>query len=604
MNFVSFLSFQRNHKDKWEEHLKKLQDEQKKPKQSTMFDHLKPTTAKPYKTSDPRYQEITDALVMFVCKGHLPLSTVESKEFKDLLNKLDARYILPNRKKFSKEILRAKCESMNTRLVSQLKRARSVCLTIDLWSNRQMRGFLGITAHFIRDWKLHSCALACKRFRGRHTAENIYSLYEEVIAAFKLADHVMHITTDSGSNILKAFNLPGYEDDSPSSSDESGDHSDEEADDEGDGAGLFDLLQGEPQYEHVDGSQDDDLLKFIADHDPCFIHCLQSVVKDGFKNATQINKVIAKASSIVNYIRKSTIASDLLSDFPRVQAANKTRWNSQLKMIRSLLAIPAEKLAQLDCAQLSAYERSVLKDLVEILTPFEDVTDEVQGEKYVTSSSVAPLVRGLRFAIESLQSKFNCGMLKALKDSFEKRLSKFEDNPVFQIAAVLDPRTKLTWCSTQHEIDTVTSMLIAKATEKNSEPPMATPDTAIPPPAKRCKVLSYMNKNRAATMPQPKPSSSAATEVADYLALPVLDEEEDPLEFWKTKQHRFPSLSKLAEYHLSIPASSAPVERLFSIAGKIFRPERCRLTDITFEDLLLIRCNAEVLAVLENLFAK
>ena len=579
--------------------MKKHQEEQKKStsKQSTMFDHCKPSpTAKPYSTSDPRYIEITEALVMFVCKGHLPLSIVDSQEFKDLLKKLDPRYTLPNRKKFSKEILRAKCESMNTRLVTELKRARSVCLTIDLWSNRQMRGFLGITAHFIRDWNLQSCALACKRLRGRHTAENIYSLYEEVIASFKLADQVMHITTDSASNMLKAFSLPGYEDDSPPDDPE-------DPDDEGDDAGLFDLLQGEPEYEHIDGSQAENLLTYIADHDPCFIHCLQSVVKDGFKNTTQINKVISKASNFVNYIRKSTVASDHLDDFNRVQAANYTRWNSQIKMIRSLLKIPAEKLKQLDCDhQLSAYERSVLKDLVEILTPFEQATDEVQGEKYVTSSLVAPLARGLRLTIDSLQSKFNCGLLTALKESFGRRMAKFEESEVFQTAAVLDPRNKTAWCSTQQEIDSVKSMLIERAAKDSPEPQQTTSDAAVPPPRKRCKLFSYMNKNATATAP--KPPSSAATEVADYLALPILDEKEDPLGFWKKHEHRFPLLSKLAAFYLSIPASSAPVERLFSIAGKIFRPERCRLNDITFEDLLLIRCNAEVLTVLEKLFSK
>ena len=44
-------------------------------------------------------------------------------------------------------------------------------------------------------------------------------------------------------------------------------------------------------------------------------------------------------------------------------------------------------------------------------------------------------------------------------------------------------------------------------------------------------------------------------------------------------------MSKLAERYLSVPASSGPVEQLFSIAGKIFCPERCRLTDTVFEKL-------------------
>ena len=35
----------------------------------------------------------------------------------------------------------------------------------------------------------------------------------------------------------------------------------------------------------------------------------------------------------------------------------------------------------------------------------------------------------------------------------------------------------------------------------------------------------------------------------------------------------------------------APTERVFSIAGKIFRPERCRLSDAAFEKIMFIRAN-------------
>ena len=50
----------------------------------------------------------------------------------------------------------------------------------------------------------------------------------------------------------------------------------------------------------------------------------------------------------------------------------------------------------------------------------------------------------------------------------------------------------------------------------------------------------------------------------------------------------------LSQY-LQIPASSAPIERLFSIAGQVFRPERCSLSNKLFETVRFIRCNNSLL---------
>ena len=47
----------------------------------------------------------------------------------------------------------------------------------------------------------------------------------------------------------------------------------------------------------------------------------------------------------------------------------------------------------------------------------------------------------------------------------------------------------------------------------------------------------------------------------------------DTMKYWDLNFKKFPTLSKLAQTYLALPASSAPVERLFSIAGKIFRRE-------------------------------
>lgn len=78
----------------------------------------------------------------------------------------------------------------------------------------------------------------------------------------------------------------------------------------------------------------------------------------------------------------------------------------------------------------------------------------------------------------------------------------------------------------------------------------------------------------------------------EYLQTPCLPQEEDPLDFWKeNRKKKIATLVKIAPKFLCIPASSAQVERLFSIAGKVFHPE---LYDKTFEELMFIMCNQHV----------
>ena len=76
-----------------------------------------------------------------------------------------------------------------------------------------MKSYTGITGHYISNWKLESVLLCCNRFKGRHTAENIYEEYENITLHFDISGKVDHVVTDTASNMIKAFKLPGYEED-------------------------------------------------------------------------------------------------------------------------------------------------------------------------------------------------------------------------------------------------------------------------------------------------------------------------------------------------------------------------------------------------------
>jgi len=71
-------------------------------------------------------------------------------------------------------------------------------------------------------------------------------------------------------------------------------------------------------------------------------------------------------------------------------------------MIHSILRISEEKLESLDTHILTAYDRKILENLVEILTPFETATHCIQGDRVVTSSMIVPRVRVLKSTINSL----------------------------------------------------------------------------------------------------------------------------------------------------------------------------------------------------------
>ena len=80
-------------------------------------------------------------------------------------------------------------------------------------------------------------------------------------------------------------------------------------------------------------------------------------------------------------------------------------------------------------------------------------------------------------------------------------------------------------------------------------------------------------------------------EIKEYFSLPCIPDDDDILGFWKSSRDKYRTLARLAATYLATPASSAPVERIFSIGGKIFRPKRCRLNNNLFQTLMFIRCN-------------
>ena len=158
---------------------------------------------------------------------------------------------------------------------------------------------------------------------------------------------------------------------------------------------------------------------------------------------------------------------------------------------------------------------------------------------------------------------------------------------------MLDPCFKVCWCSDDKEKKNGISLL-NEATDKVTlcthigDSEKMDNNESQPPSKKPRKERSLFN-----FMPQPDAmdSSGRIASVDDYIATSCVPMNTNPTKFWKENEKKFPVLASLAKEVLSVPSSSSLVERLFSIEGKVFTPEQCRLTDKIFEELMFIRCN-------------
>ena len=147
-----------------------------------------------------------------------------------------------------------------------------------------MRAYIGITGHFIEDYQLQGVMLACRRFEGINTAENVLTNYEDIITQFNLQGKVGYIITDNAANMLKAF------DKLPVEEVERGDDSESDEDEDQD---FYIPVDSREKFYH------------IPQHISCFIHTLQLVVKDGLKDIGSVSPIISKASKMVSFVRHS-----------------------------------------------------------------------------------------------------------------------------------------------------------------------------------------------------------------------------------------------------------------------------------------------------------
>ncbi|MBN3305276.1 ZBED1 protein, partial [Amia calva] len=186
-------------------HLKQfnpIEYSEKKPMQQTQM-----AAFVPHDKQSKCHKDITKAVTNFLAKDMMLFSTVENVGFRKMMSVIDPRY--QGRKYFSRTTIPTLYGEARERVEEQLKLVSYFATTADLWSSRTSEPYLSLTVHFIdQDWKLVSLCLQTVYFPEDHTGEAIGAGLTDALASWGLGeDRQVCITTDSGTNIIKAAEL-------------------------------------------------------------------------------------------------------------------------------------------------------------------------------------------------------------------------------------------------------------------------------------------------------------------------------------------------------------------------------------------------------------
>ncbi|XP_045463692.1 zinc finger BED domain-containing protein 4-like [Harmonia axyridis] len=252
-----------------------------------------------------------------------------------------------------------------------------------------------------------------------------------------------------------------------------------------------------------------------------------------------------------------------------------------------------------DLPIISTEEWQFFKELVEILKPLEDVTRVMSGENYLTGSSVIILSHGLSSVYADLNkrefSTISRRVILSLLEGINSRLGGLEGSMSLILSTFLDPRFKNIAFSADSVGEKAKRMAIGAIREKlNETPRIQENERNSVENIERNSVWGNFERKIATLRPSGTVQSKVwIVEVNRYLEEPPIPRRENPLIWWKNKQHNFPNLAKLAREKLITVATSVPCERLFSKSEIVLSDRRNRLSNDKVTKILFLHINKE-----------
>lgn len=439
----------------------------------------------PKKVSITQKKKIDQNLLKMFIQDFQPFSIVEDSGFKAFVNALNPSYDLPSRKLIANNFIPAAYEACKTKVANKIKKVVRVCLTTDCWSSSNNDSYLALTAHFINDsFQLESILLDCLPIEGSHTSKNLAETIKKITDSYGLSDKILIVVSDNAANIVGAINELNWK------------------------------------------------------HFGCYAHTINLIVHNALETVQDLQE---KARLIVTFFKRSNLATEKLMKFQRDCGSNSpkkliqdvpTRWNATFLMLQRLVLLQdavktSLALSEKDALNLTSNEWKKCSELVEVLEPFESITREMSGERFLTGSQIIVLTAGIAHVCSILMKKsYHSDILTVVADlqkGISTRLKNIEHSKTVGVCTFLDPRFKqhaFTSQTTMESIKDTVIKLVVQEYNKENKLQLSEVEEEEPPGKKKKNELSIWGffDSKMENLPQTNPTCSAIMEVQRYVS--------------------------------------------------------------------------------------
>ena len=528
--------------------------------------------------------KILTSVVKNLCgRGGLPLNVVEQDWFREFMRDVEPKFDHTSRVAVSTR-LDALYEEEKRKLLVELDKLANVkpSLTVDFWTGCNAKSYMGATVHYIHESKLKSHVLYFVEVKPPHTSDVIKDQFEVQLDNHGIS--CFQVVTDNAANMKHAFEteLLLTEDENSDSSNTVCEHDDEAAE------------NGDLEYWTT-------IPLKIKGWIGCNAHLIQLVVHDGcneLKGYPRIRSILAKVKAIATFSRRSSHFAYALSH--KLPVPCDTRWSSYLKLYDHVLKHIEEindalKSVNRNDLVITKPQVDILSLITKVLQFFSEATNILQQEIDPTTNRVIPVIDSLENALLQTNRDNTAvnAFCEALLTSLKRRFGFLLDSKLFQAATALDPAIKLSFTDHHQDnkffvfsSDDVTQAVKSLLPSYNQPQPSLRIQQAAeqmdPAPSKKKRLMDFSSISDESCM---STINDIDTEIQAYFDQPRIST--DTLKFWT--QRKKSQLSYLALQLLSVPCSSAPVERLFSKAGIVLSQRRSRISNAKLEKLLFIK---------------